>query len=910
MTESKAARPAQAPSQPLAVGRRELPKTYDPKTVEEPTYQRWLDEGVFRADARSGKPRWSMALPPPNVTGSLHIGHALDHTFQDYLARFHRMRGYEVLWLPGMDHAGIATQNVVERELAKEGKTRFDLGRDAFVERVWSWKTESGGRILGQMRRLGDSVDWSRERFTMDEGLSRAVREVFVSLYEQGLLYRGQRIINWCPRCLTALSDIEVEHEEVPGELAHLRYPLADGSGWVGVATSRAETMLGDTAVAVHPDDPRYRHLIGRTVRLPLVDREIPIVADDSVDQEFGTGAVKVTPAHDPNDYEIGERHGLEKVNIFTEEAIVNPGGGRFEGLDRYAARRAVKVALAELGLLDRVDQAPHSVGHCYRCHTEVEPRLSLQWFVRTRPLADKAMAAVRDGRARFEPERYTRTFFGWMESIRDWCVSRQLWWGHRIPAWYCQDGHVTVDREDPPKCAQCGATDLRQDEDVLDTWFSSGLWPLSTLGWPEDTQDLADFYPTSVLVTGYDIIFFWVARMLMFGCHFQPPTPFTVTAIHGMVRDREGKKMSKSFGNVIDPLELMDRYGTDALRFALIRGANPGADVPLAEEWVEGARNFVNKLWNLGRFVLAAAPDGAEALPGRGTVALADRWLLSRLERARVAATAAYDRYDPAEAARLLFSFAWSELADWAVELAKPRLARRDLGEDARRAWTTLAFALDTTLRLLHPVMPFVTEELSRALTGAATITLGPWPAERPGDADEAAEADMAVLQEVIAAVRRFRAEHQVPPARRPRLTIFPASQAQAELFRAEAESVCRLTRLETVEVGPAPAGGRRGAPPAPAGLGPGGPAAKLLAAGAELYLPLEGLLDLDEERARLHRELGTLAQERARSEAKLANPPFVEKAPAAVVDKARARLAEVAEAQAKVEAQLAELG
>jgi valyl-tRNA synthetase len=899
VTEPTGAQPAQTKTGEAA-GRRELPKTYDPKTVEAPTYQRWLDAGVFRANARSGKPRWSMALPPPNVTGSLHIGHALDHTFQDYLARFHRMRGYEVLWLPGMDHAGIATQNVVERELAKGGKTRFDLGREAFVERVWNWKAESGGRILGQMQRLGDSVDWSRERFTMDEGLSRAVREVFVSLYEQGLLYRGQRIINWCPRCLTALSDIEVEHEEVPGELAHLRYPLADGSGWIGVATSRAETMLGDTAVAVHPGDPRYQHLIGRTVRLPLVDREIPIVADESVDREFGTGAVKVTPAHDPNDYEIAERHGLEKINVLTEEAVINSAGGRFEGLDRYAARRAVKAALADLGLLERVDQAPHSVGHCYRCHTEVEPRLSLQWFVRTRPLADQAMAAVREGRTRFEPERYERTFFAWMESIRDWCVSRQLWWGHRIPAWYCPDGHVTVDREDPPKCAQCGATDLRQDEDVLDTWFSSGLWPFSTLGWPEETEDLASFYPTSVLVTGYDIIFFWVARMLMFGCHFQPPTPFAVTAIHGMVRDREGKKMSKSFGNVIDPLELMDRYGTDALRFALIRGANPGADVPLAEEWVEGARNFANKLWNLGRFVLASAPPGAEAgrgdlaVPDPGTGALADRWLLSRLERTRAAVTDAYERYDPAEAARLLFSFAWNELADWAVELAKPRLAGRDPGDDARRAWATLADALDVTLRLLHPVMPFVTEELGRALIGVATITLGPWPAERPGHADEAAEADMAAVQDAIVAVRRFRAEHQVPPARRPRLTISPADPAQAELFRAEAESVRRLARLESVQVGPAPEE----------------PAAKLLTAGAELHLPLEGLLDLDEERARLRRELDTLAREWSRAEAKLANPSFVEKAPAEVVGRARDRLAEVEQAQAKVAAQLGELG
>ncbi len=873
-------------------GRPELPKTYDPKAVEGPTYQRWLDAGWFRADRDSGKPRFSIALPPPNVTGSLHIGHALDHSIQDYLARMHRMRGFEVLWLPGMDHAGIATQNVVERELAKEGRTRFDLGREAFVERVWGWKAESGGRILGQMQRLGDSVDWSRERFTMDDGLSSAVREVFVSLYEQGLLYRGRRIINWCPRCLTALSDIEVEHEEVPGELALLRYPLADGSGWIGVATSRAETMLGDTAVAVHPDDPRYRELVGRTVRLPLVDRPIPIVADDSVDREFGTGAVKVTPAHDPNDWEIAERQGLPAVDIFTEEAVVNEHGGRFKGLDRYAARREVKQALRELGLLERVEEAPHPVGHCYRCHTEVEPRLSLQWFVATRPLADEAMAAVRSGRTRFEPARYEKTFFAWMEQIRDWCVSRQLWWGHRIPAWYCPDGHVTVARDDPAACGECGKGELVQDEDVLDTWFSSGLWPFSTLGWPQQTDDLAAFYPTSVLVTGYDIIFFWVARMLMLGCHFQPPTPFDVVAIHGMVRDAQGKKMSKSFGNVIDPIELMDRYGTDALRFALVRGANPGGDVPLAEEWVEGARNFANKLWNLGRFVLSST-SGWAGPPETPSLALADRWLLSRLERTRAAATAAYDAYDPAEAARLLHAFAWSELADWAVELAKPRLAAG--GEDAARAGATLAYALDVTVRLLHPIMPFVTEELGRALTGAETVTLGPWPAERPGDLDPDAETGMVDLQETIAAVRRFRAEHRVPAAARPRLTALPAGDRQAAVFRAEAESIRRLARLEAVEVAQA----------APSGT----PAAKLLVAGAELYLPLEGLHDLDEERARLDRELATLDAELARAEAKLANPAFVEKAPAAVVARARERLAEVEQALAKVRAQQAEL-
>jgi len=911
-------------TEPELPGQPELPKTYHPEAVEGPTAQRWLDKGWFQADPDSGKPRFSMALPPPNVTGSLHIGHALDHTFQDYLARLHRMRGFEVLWLPGMDHAGIATQNVVERELAKEGKTRFDLGREAFVERVWQWKAESGGRILGQMQRLGDSVDWSRERFTMDEGLSRAVRHVFVSLYEQGLLYRGQRIINWCPRCLTALSDIEVEHEEVPGELAHLRYPLADGTGQVEVATSRAETMLGDTAVAVHPEDPRYRDLIGRTVRLPLVDREVPVVADEAVDRAFGTGAVKVTPAHDPNDYEIAQRHDLPAINVLTEEAVVNANGGRFEGLDRYAAREAVKRAFDDLGLLAKVTEAPHAVGHCYRCRTEVEPRLSLQWFVATKPLADQAMAAVRGGRTRFEPARYEKTFFGWMENIRDWCVSRQLWWGHRIPAWYCPDGHVTVARDDPDTCADCGQGSLKQDEDVLDTWFSSGLWPLSTLGWPGQTEDLAAFYPTSVLVTGYDIIFFWVARMLMLCSHFQPPaehasersdaahgrpadpTPFDVVAIHGMVRDAHGKKMSKSFGNVIDPIELMDRYGTDALRFALIRGANPGSDVPLAEEWVEGARNFANKLWNLGRFTLSSvtasqvegvagdAPSGHAVAPG--DEALADRWLRSRLERTRAAVSAAYDHYDPAEAARLLHAFAWSELADWAVELAKPRLAAG--GADTRRAAATLADALDVTLKLLHPIMPFVTEELARALSGVETITLGPWPQDRSGDLDADAEAAMADLQEVIAALRRFRAEHQVPSASKPRCVLVAADARQAALFEAEAESVRRLARLAELTV-------------VPGGTAPSGePATKLLAAGAELYLPLAGLLDLDEERRRLERERVTLEAERDRATTKLANPDFVAKAPPPVVDKARARLAEVEADLVKVADQLAALG
>jgi valyl-tRNA synthetase len=879
-----------------------LPKAYDPTTVEGPTSQRWQDNGWFTADADApaDKPRFSVVLPPPNVTGVLHIGHALDHTFQDYLARFHRMNGAEVLWLPGMDHAGIATQNVVERELAKEGKTRFDLGREAFVEKVWEWKAESGGQILGQMRRLGDSVDWTRERFTMDEGLSAAVREVFVTLFEQDLLYRGQRIINWCPRCLTALSDIEVEHpeEEAPGELAHLRYPVTGEPGrTIEVATSRAETMLGDTAVAVHPDDERWADLVGKTVTLPLVDREIPVVADEHVDREFGTGAVKVTPAHDPNDWEIAQRHDLPAIDILTETAEINEAGGRFQGLDRYAARTAVKEAFAELGLLGEVENRPHAVGHCYRCRTEVEPRLSLQWFVRTQPLAAKAMDAVRTGETTIVPERFSKEFFTWMENIRDWCVSRQIWWGHRIPAWYCDNGHVTVARETPDACGECGGA-LRQDEDVLDTWFSSGLWPFSTMGWPGQTKDLDTFYPTSVLVTGYDILFFWVARMMMFGCHFMPPAPFRTVALHGMVRDGNGRKMSKSFGNVINPIDLMDRYGTDATRFALLRGANPGSDVPLAEEWVEGARNFANKLWNAGRFVLSSLPEGVTpgALPDRDGLGLADRWLLSRLEQTRAAATAAFESYDPAEASRLIFAFTWSELADWAIELAKPRFAAG--GEPAVRAGAVLAYALDVVVKLLHPVMPFVTEELGRALTGAETITLGPWPAPRPGDVDTDAEAEMAVLQETVTAIRRFRAEHQVPPSRRPDVSLVPADAAQAKLFTEQAESLAALARLGTLTIeGPGDGGHREGT-------------AKVLAAGAELYLPLAGLLDVDAELARLDKEQVKLIAELDRAKAKLANPAFVDKAPAKVVDKAKARVQEVEDALAKVEAQRAELG
>ncbi|HVM41407.1 MAG TPA: valine--tRNA ligase, partial [Acidimicrobiia bacterium] len=683
-----------------------FPKAYEPGPAEARWYPEWETSGAFRPEVNPDGDPFSIVIPPPNVTGSLHMGHAFEHALIDATVRRKRMQGYAALWLPGTDHAGIATQNVVERELAKEGVDRHELGREAFIERVWEWKAHSGGTITQQMRRMGASCDWSRERFTMDEGLSHAVRVVFVRLYEEGLIYRANRIINWCPRCHTALSDIEVEHEEVEGELARIRYPFADGSGHVTVATTRAETMLGDTAVAVHPEDERYRDAVGKTLVLPLVGREIPVVADEAVDPEFGSGAVKVTPAHDPNDFEISLRHDLPAVDIFTDEAVVNDNGGRFAGLDRFEARRAVKEALAEEGALEGVDTHTHAVGHCYRCRTVVEPKLSLQWFVKVGPLAGPAIDAVRDDRTQFVPERWEKLYFDWLENLRDWCISRQIWWGHRIPAWYCPDGHVIVSVDDPSECAECGAGELRQDDDVLDTWFSSGLWPFTTLGWPDETDDLARFYPTSVLHTGFDIIYFWVARMMQSGLHFTGDVPFREVAIHGLVRDADGRKMSKSFGNVVDPLELADRYGADALRFALVRAASPGQDVPLAEEWVEGGRNFLNKLWNSARFVgqhLDGRPLGEVAVPPDADLTLADRWIVSRLARTITVVDAGFERYDFAEAVRELQAFTWGEFCDWYIEVSKLPLGAG--GADRERAQRVLATALSAIVRMLHPV-------------------------------------------------------------------------------------------------------------------------------------------------------------------------------------------------------------
>ncbi len=747
-----------------------------PGEVEDRLYESWEKRGLMHADAAAAspdRPAFCIVIPPPNVTGSLHIGHALDHTLIDALIRRRRMQGYTALWLPGMDHAGIATQNVVERELAKEGLSRHDLGREAFVERVWQWKAESGGKILGQMRRLGDSVDWSRERFTMDEGLSRAVQTIFQQLYSDGLIYRAERIINWCPRCLTALSDIEVDHADEDGELVSIRY--GDGDDSVVVATTRAETMLGDTAVAVHPDDPRYAHLIGREIALPLSSRRIPVVADPHVDPEFGTGAVKVTPAHDSDDFEIGRRHNLPSITILDSRGRIT-AHGPFEGLDRFEARPAVVAALREEGrIVSEVRPYLHSVGHCMRCGTIVEPRLSLQWFVKVGPLAKAAGDAVRDGRVRIHPQDMTARYFGWVDDMHDWCISRQLWWGHRIPVWYGPADQVVCvgPGEQPPT-----GEGWYQDPDVLDTWFSSALWPCSTLGWPDDTEDLRVFYPTSVLVTGYDILFFWVARMMMFGLYamrHRPPTeavPFRHVALHGLVRDSHGKKMSKSLGNTVDPLDWIGRFGADATRFTLARGASPGSDVPVSEEWVTGSRNFCNKLWNATRFALLNGATVPTAAPDPAVLPTAARWILSRLAAVTAEVDGLFERYEFAKVCETLYHFAWDEVCDWYLELAKPELNGPDEGA-ARRTREVLGYVLDRLLKLLHPVIPFVTDELWTALTGGDSVMVAPWPGERagtrgaagPGYRDQAAEAEIESLMRLVTEVRRFRSDQGLRP-------------------------------------------------------------------------------------------------------------------------------------------------
>ena len=867
---------------------RELSKAYEPAEVEGRLYEWWESSGFFHADPSDPGEPFSIVIPPPNVTGSLHIGHALDNSMQDAVIRRARMLGRNAVWIPGTDHAGIATQNVVEKQLAAEGKTRHDLGRDAFVERVWQWREQSGGTILHQLRRLGASCDWDREAFTFDEQRSKAVRKVFADLYEEGLIYRGNRLINWCPRCMSAISDIEVEHGEEDGELAFLRYPASDGSEGVVVATTRAETMLGDTGVAVHPDDERYAHLVGRTLRLPLMQRDIPVFADEHVDPEFGTGAVKVTPAHDPNDYDMGQRHSLPAIDVMTDEARINANGGAYQGLDRLEARRKVKEDLDALGLLVKVEPHRHAVGHCSRCGTIVEPRLSDQWFVKVRPLAEEAAKVVRDGRTAFVPERNAKAFLDWLDNLNDWCISRQIWWGHRIPAWYDADGNVVVLREDPTpeEEAQRGLT---RDPDVLDTWFSSALWPFSTMGWPDDTPELAAWYPTTVLVTGYDINTFWVSRMMLMALRFMDAVPFHTVLNHGLVRDRFGKKMSKSFGNVIDPLDLIDKFGADALRFALFRAAAPGQDVPLAEEWVEGARRFANKLWNAARFVLMQLGDVTPqaGLPAAGELQVEDRWILSRLEACRAEVDQAWEDYDLAAASRSLYHFIWDEYCDWYLEFAKLR--------DDLAAKRVLAHVLDVALRLLHPLMPFITEEVWRTLRATdATIMRADWPAAG-GPRDLDAEAAIEAVQEAVTELRRFRAEHNLAPAKR--IDVFArAGAARRAPLEAGVDGIRRLAGVERWHwLGD--------------GEGVDGAAGTIVMTDAELAVPLAGLIDLDEERRRLEREIAKAEAEAQRARGKLANESFTARAPADVVEAERQKAVEWEETAATLRAQLESL-
>lgn len=876
---------------------KEIPTVYDPQAVEEKWYKVWLEKGYFTPQINPEKEPFTIVIPPPNVTGALHMGHALDNTIQDVLIRFHRMLGDPTLWLPGTDHAGIATQARVEAELAKEGLSRWDLGREKFLERVWEWKRQYGGKIIAQLQRLGASCDFTRERFTMDEGCSRAVREVFVSLYERGLIYRGNYIVNWCPHCHTAISDIEVEHEDTAGKLWYIRYPLADGDGYITVATTRPETMLGDTGIAVHPEDGRYRHLIGKEAILPVVGRRLPIFADDYVDPSFGTGAVKVTPAHDPNDFEMGRRHGLEEITVIGLDGRMTEAAGKFAGLDRYECRERLVRELQDGGYLVKTEDLTHAVGHCSRCGTVIEPLLSRQWFVKMKPLAEPALAAVREGRIRFIPERFTKIYTNWLENIRDWCISRQLWWGHRIPVWYCAEcGAEVASREDLTACPRCGSTRIEQDPDVLDTWFSSALWPFSTLGWPDKTKDLEYFYPTSVLVTGRDIIFFWVARMIFMALAFMDDVPFREVFIHGLVLDAEGRKMSKSLGNGIDPLDVIEKYGADTLRFMLITSSVPGYDLRFHWEKVEATRNFANKVWNVARFALLNLEDfdPAQVNPDELNYTLADRWIMSRFNATRDRVTDLIRAYDLGGAGNALYDFIWDEFCDWYVEVAKIRLYGQEKKERLAAQYV-LWQVLERTLRLLHPFMPFISEEIWQHLPHSGeSLVIAPWP-EALGKRDEAAERDFGLLQELIRGIRNARAEMEVPPGRRARIIIQAEAEAAAAVEAGEAYFKA-LAGAAAVEIGPI----TDEKPPQ---------SVSVIASGAEAYLPLADLVDIEKEKARLAKEIAAMEAEVARSERLLSNPGFLNKAPAELVAKEREKEAAYRDRLARLRQRLSQL-
>ena len=876
----------------------QIPTVYDPQAAEQRLYDWWIESQFFKATGEAHKQPYSIVIPPPNVTGVLHMGHALDFTLQDVLVRRKRMQGYDALWLPGMDHAGIATQARVEATLRQEGISRFDLGREKFLEKVWEWKEHYASVIRAQWRRMGFSLDYSRERFTMDEGLSRAVRTVFVKLYEKGLIYRGNRIINWDPAARTALSDIEVEYKEVKGALHHIRYPLQDGSGHITVATTRPETMLGDTGIAVHPDDERYKHLVGKTVILPIIGREIPIFADEYVDMEFGSGAVKVTPAHDPNDFEMGLRHNLEMISVMDESATMNENAGPYQGLDRFECRKQIIEDLQEQGVLFKIEEHIHSVGHSERSGAVVEPFLSTQWFVAMKPLADTAIELQKQGDGvRFVPDRFEKIYLHWIENVRYWCISRQLWWGHRIPAWYCDECNETiVSMEEPASCPKCGHAHLRQDEDVLDTWFSSGLWPFSTMGWPDETDDLKRYYATDVLVTGYDIIYFWVARMIFTALEFTGEKPFKDVLIHGLIRDSQGRKMSKSLGNGVDPLEVIEQYGADALRFMLMTASSPGNDLRFYWEKVESARNFANKIWNASRFVMMNLGDFRyEDIDLHEELGTADKWILHRLNETAAGVNAALERYDFGEAGRQLYEFIWSEYCDWYIELAKLYLQ----GEDAAAKRTTqsvLVYVLDQSLRLLHPFMPFITEEIWQHIPHQGqTITLAAYPEYQQRFVDEQAAREMELLMEMIRSVRNIRAEMNVPQSRPVTMIVKPANSETEALIRRGEAYIRRFCNPESLTIDQTAATPEK--------------SVTTVVTGAEMFLPLAGLIDIEAEIARLEKEWKHLDAEVERVEKKLSNPGFVAKAPADVVEAERAKGLDYAEKKEKVQARLEEL-
>ena len=858
---------------------KELPKVYEPQQVEQEIYEMWEKGGHFKPNkGRDAKP-FTIVMPPPNVTGQLHMGHAMDATLQDTLIRYKRMQGYNALWLPGVDHAGIATQIKVEEELRKEGLTRYDLGREKFLERVWDWKHKYGNRIVQQQKKLGASCDWDRARFTMDEGCSAAVREVFVSLYEKGLIYKGSRIINWCPHCVTALSDAEVEYVDKPGHLWHIRYPLADGSGEVVVATTRPETMLGDTGVCVNPEDTRYTHIVGKKVILPLVNKEIPIVADSYAEMDFGTGCVKMTPAHDPNDFEVGLRHNLEVIRVLDDNGVVNAFGGKYEGLDRYEARKQIVADLEAQGYLVKVDDHGHNVGTCYRCHNDVEPIISAQWFVKMKPLAEEAIRVVKEGETKFVPERFSKTYLNWMENVRDWCISRQLWWGHQIPAWTCAEcGHMTVSREDATCCEKCGSTNIERDPDVLDTWFSSALWPFETLGWPENTEDLEYFYPTDVLVTGYDIIFFWVARMIFSGCEHMKKTPFHTVLIHGLVRDDKGRKMSKSLGNGIDPLEMIEKYGCDALRMNMITGNSPGNDMRFYVERCEAMRNFANKLWNASRYVLMNLKEDAKnALPAFDLLTAADKWVLSKLNNLIKEVTDNLDKYELGVAIQKVYDFLWDTYCDWYIELTKARLYSDDEAQK-NTALQVLVYVLDQTLRLLHPFMPFITEEIWQSLPHEEkALIIAKWPEFRSDLQFAKEEAEMESVMDAIRAIRNRRAEMNVPPSRKAALFVLPS---KAHMYKEGEGFIQRLAYAENVTI-------LTKEPENIDGM------VCCTTADAKLYIPMGELVDIAKELERIDKELEKARKNLAMLEGKLSNENFVARAPQAVVDAEREKAA-----------------